>query len=233
MSLGKWEKESLERPIIAAGQLLVEGRVPEMFFREMSKACGLEERLEVRTFGDIGKDTLQTYLGLFCQKAVFRERVQKLGIIRDAESGDAIQALASILSAVEGFNRESAPFALPIPNQLAKLTPMASGKPQLGVFVLPDCQRPGMLETLCLEAIEEWEQDQDSKLMPCVRELFACLNKRGHKPANPTKAQFAGYALARDVIDPQLGRSAQQGAIPWKAAAFDPLRAYLKSIAEA
>ena len=54
------EQQSLDRPITTAGQLLVEGRVPEMFFREMVSACGCADAVEVRTFGDINKHNLQT-----------------------------------------------------------------------------------------------------------------------------------------------------------------------------
>src|SRR5262245_20985199 len=56
------EQKSLERPLTAEGQLLVEGRVPEMFFREMIDAYGLVSRVEVRTFGDISKSNLQPIL---------------------------------------------------------------------------------------------------------------------------------------------------------------------------
>src|SRR5258707_15135307 len=40
------EQESLDRRITTDGQLLVEGRVPEMFFREMIAACGLANAVE-------------------------------------------------------------------------------------------------------------------------------------------------------------------------------------------
>ena len=88
-----------------------------------------------------------------------------------------------------------------------------------------------MLESLCLSAAAEVEKAQAGGVLPCVDEFFACLNKRGLKPENPTKAQFAGYALARDVIDPQLGRAAQKGVIPWQAKSFDSLKTFVKSIA--
>lgn len=77
------EQLSLDRPINTTGQLLVEGRVPEMFFREMVSAYGWTDATEVRTFGDVSKDNLQTYLELLTQKAVFKERVKRIGIIRD------------------------------------------------------------------------------------------------------------------------------------------------------
>jgi hypothetical protein len=38
-------------------------------------------------------------------------------------------------------------------------------------------------------------------------------------------------ALACDVIDPQLGRAAQQRKIPWQTHAFEPLKLFLQKIA--
>jgi len=116
---------------------------------------------------------------------------------------------------------------LPVPGRMRDL----EGNPlSVGVFILPNCQDSGMLEGLCLAAVAESEQAQIGAFLPCVDECFACLEQRGQRPANPTKARFAGYALARDVIDPQLGRAAQKGAIPWNAKSFGPLRAFLCAI---
>ena len=223
MSRGSPERLSLERPITTASQLLVEGRVPEMFFREFVTVTGLTAVIEVRTFGDIGKSGLQTYLELLTQKAPFKELVKRLGVVRDAEASNAVSAFQSVQAALRGAQ-------LPIPSELKRLegNPLATG-----IFILLNCSDTGMLESLCLAAIAEAEQTRADAVLPCVDEFFACLDKRGRTPINPTKAQFAGYAPARDVIDPQLGRAAQQGAIPWEAEAFDPLKALLKNLAGA
>lgn len=215
------EQQSLERPITTAGQLLVEGRVPEMFFREMITACGFQGAVEVRTFGDVSKDNLQTYLEIFCQKAAFKERVNRIGIIRDAEKFTADAAFQSVQAALRDAN-------LYVPKVINDLQGSPLG---VGVFILPNCQAAGMLEDLCLTAIAETEQRQSGGVLPCVDEFFGCLQKIGRNHTNPVKARLAGYSLAHDVIDPQLGRSAQQGAIPWQASAFNSLKAFLHSIA--
>jgi hypothetical protein len=88
-----------------------------------------------------------------------------------------------------------------------------------------------MLETLCLQAVEETEKDSAAPVLPCVSDFFACLDKRQIKRSNETKARFAGYALACDVIDPQLGRWAQKGAVPWESKAFAPLKQFLRDLA--
>jgi hypothetical protein len=222
VSRGCPEQESLERPITTEGQLLVEGRVPEMFFREMVAACGLASAVEVRTFGDISKDNLQTYLEVLTQKAAFKERVMRLGIVRDAEGQPAVSAFQSVQAALRDAR-------LPAPNEMN----VTVGDPlSVRVFILPNCRDAGMLEGLCLTAVTEIERSQPNGTLPCVDEFFACLDKQGRKPANPTKARFAGYALAADVIDPQLGRAAQKrGVIPWNAHALDLLKGFLNSIA--
>jgi hypothetical protein len=213
------EQLSLNRPIKAPAQLLVEGRVPEMFFRELVKVAGLEAAMEVRTFGDINKDNLQTFLELFCTKAAFKETVRALGIVRDAEAKPAAAAFQSVQAALHASGH-------PVP---ASIGQVEGGDLRVGVFILPNCSDAGMLETLCLQAASE--NDEAEAVFPCVDEFFACLSQQGKVPDNLTKAQFAGYALARDVLDPQLGRAAQQGAIPWEAPAFAPLKRFLNDLA--
>jgi hypothetical protein len=210
---------SLNRPIKAPAQLLVEGRVPEMFFRELVKVMDLESSIEVRTFGDINKDNLQTFLELFCTKAAFKENVRTFGIIRDAEDKSAEAAFRSVAAALKAAG-------LPAPGALGQV----EGEPLgIGIFILPNCADAGMLESLCLRAAAE--DGADAGVLSCVDALFTCLASQKRQPRNPTKARFAGYALARDVIDPQLGRAAQQGAIPWAAPAFAPLKQFLLQLA--
>ena len=221
MRPGRPERNSLDRPITTAGQLLVEGRVPEMFFREMVEAWGISGAVEVRTFGDISKPNLQTYLELLVQKAVFKATVKRLGIIRDAERASAAAAFQSVQASLRGAG-------LPEPGQLGAF----AGDPvAVGVFVLPNCRDSGMLEDLCMTAITEAERNLAAPLLPCVDEFFVCLNGRNRQAANPAKARFAGYALACDVIDPQLGRAAQKGVIPWEANAFTLLKTFLQNVA--
>lgn len=219
--MNRAEQLSLERPIAAEGQLLVEGRVPEMFFREMVAAYGLKQLVEVRSFGDVSKDNLKTYLEIFTQKAVFKQKVKRLGIIRDAENLPANSACQSVQAALQGAQ-------LFAPGEMNEL----QGAPvSVGIFILPNCQDAGMLEGLCLGAAAEKEQGKADAILPCVEDFFSCLEKIGRKPGNPAKARFASVALAHDVIDPQLGRAAQMGVISWEAKAFEPLKLFLQKIA--
>jgi hypothetical protein len=228
------EQLSRDRQITTPGIILVEGRTGEMFLRELiEKELKLQAQVEARTFGEKEASNLTLFLNAFATKSELRQRVERLGIIRDAESEGGAKAFGNVVGGLQAFNRQNPSFALPVPDQLNSITNAAGARPQVSVFVLPDCGKPGMLETLCLDAVDEIEQNAQpqTRLLPCVNEFFGCLDSRGRKPKNPTKARFAGFALAVDVIDPQLGRAAQKGAIPWQAKAFDSLKEFVRSIA--
>ena len=213
------EKQSLDRPIIAAAQLLVEGRTPEMFFRELVNELELSHRVDVRTFGSIGR--LRPYLELFTSKPKFKEIATSLGIVRDAEAQPAHSAFQSICSALMKA-------ALPAPDMMR----IFSGPPlRIGVYVLPDCEREGMLETLCLEAAEECEGTTEQKVLPCADEFLICAERAKTEYENRTKARFAAYALARGVAEAQLGRAAQKRVIPCHAKAFERLTRFLNELA--
>lgn len=228
------EQESLAREICTKGIILIEGRTGEMFLRELiEKDLKLADKVEARTFGEKEKSNLTLFLNVFATKSEFRQQVERLGIIRDAENDGGLKAFSEVIAAIRAFNTQNPTFALPLPANAKAATNDPNARTQLNVFILPDCNRPGMLETLCLDAVDELEKagQPQKALLPCVKSFFKCLEEKGKKPRNQTKADFAGYALAADVIDPQLGRAAQKGAIPWQAKAFDSLKAFVTSVA--
>lgn len=228
------EQESLAREIQTDGSILIEGKTGEMFLRELiEKELKNADKVEARTFGQKEASNLTLYLNVFATKAEFRQKVKRLGIIRDAEKDSGAKAFTEVVSAINAFNKQNPTFSLPVPVNINTITTEPNSKVQVAVFVLPDCKRPGMLETLCLEAVEELERSGQAKVkvLQCVHDFFKCLERQKQKPRNPTKANFAGYALAMDVIDPQLGRAARKGAIPWQAKAFDPLKEFVRLIA--
>ncbi len=216
---GSHVARSLDEPITTAAQLLVEGYDSYLFSQELLKFMGFERRIEVRNFG--GNNDLKAFLELFGAKVDFNPVVRRLGIVRDAESGTAQSALTS----VQGCLRSVRAVELPPPSQMRHF----EGDPvAVGVFILPNCKDVGMLETLCIEAVEEIERTGGAAVLPCVDKFFNCLKQaKGELPKNPAKARFAGYLVARDKTDRQLGRAAQQGAVPWEAKAFDPLKGFL------
>ena len=101
-----------------------------------------EGRIEVRDFGSL--DDLPAFLRVFTGYKEFRENVTSLAVIRDAEDKPALSAFNSVCKALTVVN-------LPLPGTMATFS---GGTPHTGVFVLPDCQNPGMLETLCWSVLQ-------------------------------------------------------------------------------
>src|SRR5271166_5104582 len=92
---------SLERTIKAPKQLLVEGRTPEIFFREWIEAAGLNGQVEARSYGSLAD--LAAYLKLFVGYREFPEIVTSLAIIRDAEDKPAASAFNSVCAALRAI----------------------------------------------------------------------------------------------------------------------------------
>jgi hypothetical protein len=205
--------QSQDRPIQTAAQLLVEGRTPEIFFREFVAWLKMDDRIQVRTFGGVSKATFKTYLEGFSAKAAFKNQVTRLAIIRDAEQQPASEAYASVRAVIQDVLKvEPGPMGA-----------FGFGPLSVGIYILPDCSRPGMLESLCLEA---WAGEEPAA--GCTRAFGSCLGVG--ESFRTSKQCLAAHLVARNVVDPQLGRAAQQGVIPWDHPAFAGLTGFLRDL---
>jgi hypothetical protein len=210
------KRPSLRRPIEAPKQLLVEGRTSEIFFREWVEAAGLKGAVEVRDYGSLAD--LTAYLRVFTGYKEFRESVVSVGVVRDAEERPAASAFQAVCAALSAVN-------LPIPDEL---NAFSAGNPRTGIFVLPDCEQPGMLETLCWSVL-----GADPKLadhLGCVATYVACLRKNNVEIRNEAKAKVWTYLAGRGQFDPQVGRAAQAKMWDWASPTFQPLSAFLKAL---
>jgi len=217
MTFGKAEAASLERPIKAPNQLLVEGKTSEMFFRELIAHERLADRIDVRSFGSIQKEHLQTYLEVFSQKPDFKNKVRSLGIVRDAEEGTAEDAFRSVSSALTDAHLEAPP----------ALFSFSQGEIKTGIFILPDNNSSGMLENLVLDAATE---SDPAGILPCVDSFLACLERGNIDLRITAKIRTAGYLLGKGLTEPLVGRAAQKNAIPWTARAFQPVNTFLREL---
>jgi hypothetical protein len=207
---------SLGRPIKAPKQLLVEGRTPEIFFREWIEAIGLKGQLEVRDY--LSLNDLTPFLKVFTGYKEFRDMVTSVAIVRDAEANPASSAFDSVCAALTAVN-------LSCPGAIATFS---AGIPRTGIFVLPDCRSPGMLETLCWSVLRA--DPKSAPHLQCVTDYLACLRKTKAETRNETKARVWTYLAGRGHFDPQVGRAAQAKVWDWASPAFQPLSAFLKSL---
>jgi len=210
------EWPSMQRPTRAPRQLLVEGRTPEIFFREWVEALGLKGTIEVRDYGSLSK--LTDFLKVFTGRKEFKETVESVGIVRDAEDQPAAAAFRSVCASLKEVG-------LVCPEKFGSF---GTGPKRTGVFVLPDCDQPGMLEALCWTILET-----DLKSKPevdCITAHFQCLGRANVQTHNPHKAKVWTYLAGRGEFDPQVGRAAQANVWDWNSPALVSLTGFLRNL---
>lgn len=208
------EWPSLKRRIQAPKQLLVEGRTPEIFFREWVETPGLKGQVEVRDYGSLTQ--LTDFLKVFTGYKEFREIVVSVGIVRDAEDKPATSAFQSVCSSLRVVG-------LTCPEACGSFS---IGHPRTGIFVLPDCQQPGMLETLCWTSLEHDPKNEPE--LACVMAHLDCLGRANVQVRNAAKAKVWTYLAGRGEFDPMVGRAAQAKIWNWESAALRRLSDFIK-----
>ena len=207
---------SMKRRIQAPKQLLVEGRTSEIFFREWIEAIGLKDVIEVRDFRSLTE--LTDFLKVFTSYKEFKESVDSVGIVRDAEDKPAEVAFQSVGASLRAVQL--------VPPE--KCGSFGNPPKRTGIFILPDCNQPGMLETLCWDALEL--NRAVAAELECVRAHFRCLSKAKVQTRNPAKAKVWTYLAGRGDFDPQVGRAAQHKVWDWNSPALHPLAKFLRDL---
>jgi hypothetical protein len=191
--------------------LLVEGMTPFQFFKALLQHLGLLDEIEIRNFG--GVTDFSVYLETLLATPGFPQ-VTSLGIVRDAED-DAASAFNSVCTSANrvGLDTPANPLVT------------TDGNPSVSIFILPDCDAPGMIETLCMQALTE------DPAVPCVSQYFECLRQEGVPMSAPiAKARVQAFLASRERPGLQLGEAAHAGHIPWNHAAFDNLKGFLRAM---
>ncbi len=155
--------------IVAPHLLLVEGKDEELFFGALIKQLGLQN---IQVMGIAGKTNLRPNLKALTLSPRFPE-VIPLGVVRDADD-DPSAAFQSVHDALRAVD-------LPAPER-----PLVSAgeSPRVTVMILPAENASGMLEDLCLKAVES------DSAMTCVEQYFQCLQQQGPPlPSNISKAR--------------------------------------------
>lgn len=199
-------------PVSFPRLLLVEGDTPLHFFEAFLKHLGIAAVIEVRNFR--GVPNLKPFLADLAGTAEFQTVVNSVGVVRDVET-DAVAARQSVEGAL----------------QAAGLTPARVPPIKTSIFILPDNTNPGMIETLCMRAVESEATLQAAST--CATEFFACLHKNGLSlPTEPKLAKNRAQAYLATRMDVQLfpGQAAYRGHWPWDSSVFDPLRQFLQAL---
>jgi uncharacterized protein DUF3226 len=200
-------------PITLPRVLLVEGDTPMHFCEALLRHLKLDDQIEVRNFRGVGD--FKTFLVNLADTDAFKQIVTSVGIIRDAEAQPAAAARQSVTDALTA----------------AGLTPSSIPPVRTSIFILPDDVNPGMIETLCMQAV-----GSEPSLVPiftCVEDFFACLTQKSIPlPGLPVLAKNRAqvYLAAHKETQMFPGVAAYHDRWPWNVTAFDPLKSFLQNL---
>lgn len=168
--------------------------------------------VQIQNFG--GVNNLRNFLTTFARLDDFLENVGSVGIVRDAEIS-AESAFRSVQGALRNADMN-------VPNAPGVKT---GGSPSVSVFILPDNQSGGMLETLLCRTFE------DTPMNGCIDGFFDCVSgETGERPHRPEKSRAHAYIATTPEPQVSVGVAAQRGYWNLDHAAFDGVRRFLQSL---
>ena len=191
-------------------QLVVEGNDQVNFFRAFVKHVSLAN-VQIQNFGGISE--LRAFLAALAVEPDFEERVERLGIVRDAER-HAEGAFESVRSSLANAG-------LPAPDGPEVLT--GDRPPAVSVLILPGEGREGMLETLLCESFAGKRIDR------CIDEFFECVGREA--VTYPDKARAFAYLTMTAEPRHSVGVAALQGQWDLDHSAFGVVQRFLGELA--
>ena len=198
--------QTLSKPKLLIG----EGKEEVDFFTAFLTHLNIGD-VQVEQYG--GKPGLPSYLKTLVVRPGYLNIVS-LGITRDADNS----AQSAFQSVCSSLNKAS----LPVPNQPGEIV---GDIPKVSVMILPDAQRNGMLEDLCLDAVST------DPVLPCIDEYFDCVYRTsGRERKNMAKARIHTWLSSQIEPDKRLGEAAKAGYLPWDSPGFDSLKQFLQAL---
>ena len=192
-------------------QLLVEGNDQRNFFEAFIDHLSLAD-IQIQNFG--GVTDLRPFLSILVKRSGFRETVQSVGIVRDAETS-AQAAFQSVQSSLSNAR-------LPVPNRPEE---RAGSSPAVTVLILPGNNRTGMLETLLNETFANTPEEA------CINAFFSCVEDASGVPIQrPHKARAQAYLATKPEPHLSVGVAAKRAYWDLNHPVFDKLRHFLRAL---
>ncbi len=195
--------------------LLVEGRDEANLFPALIKSClGDDAGIQVIAAG--GKEQFPSRLAAIQIGAMARQSFRTLGVVRDADDSPA-GAFQSVCDHLRNVGYEP-------PSSFGKFS---DASPAVGVFIAPDGNQSGAIETLCRQSVE------DSEAGKCVEQYLECLRERNAMESRNEDKSFAHAYLAA-MRDPmaRVGEGACQGVWNFDSPAFGKLLKFIQLLAD-
>ena len=205
--------------------LLVEGKDEVLFFEAFLKHLKIENAQIIEV---CGKNNFKNAFPAFLNMDGFSE-VVSYAIVRDADN-NADSTFTSIIDLLKRNNQ-------PVPKKHEGI--IGSNGVKVGIYIVPGDDKPGMLESLCLDSVSK------HPIIECVNTYISCLesmidkdcieNKETKKycfPGNLPKAKMHAFLAGQNKFVPGLGIAARKGYFDLNAQCFKKLRDFVCAICD-
>lgn len=197
-------------------KLFVEGVNDREVVYRVENFYGLRDICEVKALGS--KDGVRQAIELHLNEMA--SKVKTIGAIVDADL-DMPSSWASIKSSIDRTGNYTAPKAIPLEGLI--LDPIVPDNPKVGIWIMPDNSRTGMLEDFMKEMIP-----QDDNLLGVVSNTLDDLESnhlQRYKAVHRSKAWIHTYLAWQDEPGNTLATAVDQNLL-------NPRAAIVKSFAE-
>jgi hypothetical protein len=188
--------------------IVTEGRDDQIVVESLAAREGASH---VQVMHCQGRDNLENKIRAVAAESGFRSLVS-LGIVLDAEES-AAATQTSIEAALKAAGLGS-----------------GTDQPRVRMHVVQRPDGKGMMEDICLASLS------GRPVMECVDAYLICCNERGQTdPANSSKARFQAWLSSQPLKSGQwyfLGTAIESDLLDLGHPAFDPLRAFVRAVAE-
>lgn len=190
--------------------LVVEGYSDLLFYAELLEDLGKHDKLFIKEVG--GNSHFKEKLETLITPLVLASK-QAIAVIADADTDApaAATSLEAILSKLTG--------------QTVKAGQWTNGKPRIGLFITPDGQTNGEIETLVWNAFAGEPANAPQK--ECVEGFKHCMATAGFKAKSHDKGLVSALLAIRSDEDPRLGPGARDGVFDFSRPEYLPLRTFL------
>ncbi|MDQ7026975.1 MAG: hypothetical protein Q9P01_06285 [Anaerolineae bacterium] len=200
--------------------LFVEGSTDKEFFIQLGYYLKFTKKTPLHILEYEGKDNLEGFLSLVQTESNFK-RITHIGIVRDTDfTGGTLQSIQAALQNANQENPDRKQY--PVPNVAA--TFVGDDDLRVGIFIMPDTQNDGMLESLILRVL-----DNDA-IMTCVEQYFDCAEATEItlKPEPLPKAMMRVYMAA--LYQGRIRTFIEGKNIDFETPASDRNKSYLSDI---
>lgn len=208
-SVGKRQKVDSDR------LLLVEGEDEVGLFSSLIGRC-LKGAADIQVIAAGGKDQFPRRLQAIRIGARTRPTLRSIGVVRDADDNPS-GAFQSVCDHLRNAGYEP-------PESHGTFS---DASPAVGVFVLPDGNTPGAVESLCRESVK------NTDVARCVEQYLNCLTERDAMQSNNRDKSFA-HAYLASMRNPvaRVGEGARMGFWDLNSPVFNDLSGFVRELSE-